>query len=260
MIQALESLFRDPEVRNDIHLESAPDGSTATQTLLDYLNSGSQLGSFWRRTGMRTPSHMHGSTALMLETIGCYISFWEIAHMRIPLRLRFDTDVILFQAFTQGVRLEEYRNIVHLDSEMVAEFAPARRLEGLRKLLTDPWFEFMLVVPFLPQYGFIFPGQGFTNSVHRMERILYHPYSATVPEMEFIKSNPVYDLAKKRLRTCRYRSDVDRPSLAIQPDGHWYYPYRGYSLRRKPLVDWAIWERGRTQPIREDPKFNPRTF
>lgn len=259
VVRAFESLFRDAWVRNDMDLSAAPDGREETQVLLDYLLGGAQLGSFWRRTDMRTPSHMHGSTALMLKVAGCYIAFWELAHMRLPLRLRFDTDVILFQAFTQGLGLEEYRNVVHLDEGLVAEFAPERRLEGLRKLIEDPWFQFMLVVPFLSQYGVIFPGAGFTNSIHRMERILYHPYSATIPEMEFIQGCAVYELAKTRMLKCRRRSANERPELPIQPDGHWYYPYHGYEARSTPLTEWAIWQRGRTRPLRAAPDFNPRT-
>lgn len=261
VVSALAVMFRDESFRRDHRPRSAPDGKASTQRLLDYMLSedGRRLRSWWRTTQMRAMRQIsNGREILEQELWGIHISLWELAHFRIPRELAFDSDVIYFMASCQGLKKKRFDILVGFDPDKQDLYRTEVRQVGFRKLCRSRWFRLALVAPYMAQFGLIFPGANFTESVARMEFLLVNPYCATEPELDLIMGTPMYAEARARMIRARRFKLHASGTYPIQPNGGWYMQGAYRSGTKSGLRHWQIWEGFESVRLPE-PRRNPHT-
>jgi len=136
---------------------------------------------------------------------------FEVAHFRLPDDISCDPDVVLFQAWCQGVMLRH----LHDGSDLHrAHYTAVRR--GLEKFARSPWVRFAVAAPHMQPVGLLFPPASYFETCARMEWLLKHPFEATDAEMHYIVASEMFRTAIIRAKKLRKGGDY------MNPPGYWY--------------------------------------
>lgn len=197
-----------------------------------------RLYRWWGSTkGWRAPQEFKGWHAIEDEWALPHVEPYEVANFRLPDDISCDEDVVLFQAWCQGVR---DRDLGDRDPRHAACAESVRR--GLVKFCRSPWVHFAIAAPSMFPIGVLFPPIGYLASCSRMDFLLKNPFSATTGELEAILGSQTFLVAREKMRKKRVRGDY------IAPDGEWYVgggipKALGRHFRRG--TEWTATKRGR---------------
>lgn len=211
---AVRNLIR-PGVRTRRIQPPRDDNAPNTRKLMMWLWLRERAAKWWAsQWGWRSPIELPGWRELERELGAPHVEPGEIARLRLPEDIVLDLDVVILQAYCQGVTGRWISQIPELDLE--GRTPQAAVFEGLRKFHRSPWIRFALSAPHLQPVGFRFPKSTFSESMLRMDAILRDPYKATDGELEHIFGNYVWEIAYARAAGRRSRGGT-----RLQP-GPWY--------------------------------------
>lgn len=241
IMRAMEDLFRDEERRKTIQKGPV---RPELKKLVAYIRKDKNLMSAWRRHNGYACSVFMKTTPLMESLLnGGRLYPWELAHMALPDTVAYDPDVVSMHAKAQGLSWNDVGTFasksdvpINIDAETIGR--------GLEKLLTDSWFRFALVAPYMLQFGTGFDGVEFHTEVARVEYLLDNPYQATEGEVQHIAQSPAYQVAWERMTNDIGLAKAQRTH---PPPGPVFYERPGPKggPRTTPLEDWCIWKKGR---------------
>lgn len=175
---------------------------------------GKPLVAWWISPyGWRSPREFMGYHMLENEIGAPHIEPYEVAHLRLPDDVSMDLDVVLYQAWCQGVVVRQIRGP---NKELYQDGHHDAIRRGMVKLHRSPWFMFALAAPAMSPNGILLGDAGLFDSALRMEWLLKHPYEATDAELAAILNSPGFASGYDRARKRRSRG------YAINPDGWWY--------------------------------------
>ncbi len=204
----------DPVRRRTIHRHPGSTAPTYAQDLQQWvtMKGNRHLLSWWKRPyAWRSPREFVGYGVLTRSLGLPHTEPFEIAHFRLPDDISCDSDVVVFQAWCQGLMLPAFPE----DSPFrEAHSATIRR--GLSKFARSPWVRFSLAAPFMSGAGIILPPASLYDSAMRMEYLIRNPLHATSGELEHILASSVFDIAYRKARLAR------RHGKLTNPDGGWY--------------------------------------
>lgn len=151
------------------------------------------LRKWWTgRNAWRSPKEFTGWRSVETECGSPHVEPYEAAISLLPDDISMDKDVLTWHAWCQGVVIESYP----MQRDMVTRHAHHTSLrEGLRKYITSPWVMFSHAAPFMVPTGVLFSGALYTDACRRLERLLEHPFEASVEELESIFRSPQYPVA-----------------------------------------------------------------
>ena len=196
-------------------LRAPPDGKEETWSLITWLRTNDPACYWWRsQWGWRAPREFRGWRIFENDRHLPHLEPVEFAQFRLPEDIVLDIDVVLLQAWCQGVTGR------FLD-KLAETHEPVRGwreglFEGLRKLHASPWFRLTMAVPFLPPVGITLGSAGVLGSVERMQQILHHPYTASLGELDAICKTATFEMAYRKAVVSRRKGEV------TAADGGWY--------------------------------------
>lgn len=226
----------DPERRRSIQRLKPPNEAKHAQILQDWvlLPVNRPLVAWWKSPqAWRSPREFPGYRRRM-ESLGLpHVEPFEVANFRLPDDISCDADVVLFQAWCQGMMAAAF----HKDNPLLPRHATAIR-DGLGKFASSPWVRFSLAAPHMEPVGVIFPGSSYFDSCLRLEYLLSSPFSATDSELEHILQSGVYKIAEGKAKVLR------KAGTYLNPNGNWYV---GGSISR---ALGGAFRRGGLQPVK----------
>jgi hypothetical protein len=242
-LHVMRLLYKDRDVRKSIHsLKEPPGGRWYTPKMMDYIRSTPYLMSWWRK-GTGRVMKIKGMTEVLMETMGIYLTAYDLAHMRLPHTLAAKPEVVFTQARIQGLTAHTMCALYAPHPRNPPELRGPALLEGLRIWFSDPWVEFSLVAPFMSQFGMKWPIEhlSWTENVARMEFLLNQPMKVTGPEIEVIRDSQVYEIAREHMRDYyKFRkgdSHNIKPSRAV-------YAHREGNIPKGHIDEWCTFARG----------------
>lgn len=186
-----------------------------TRKMLMWIYIHPEATDWWRsQWAWRSPREIPGWRRVEYDLEAPHIEPYELARLRLPEDVILDADVILLQAWCQGVtsrwiaKLEDY--------DLGGQTITKALLVGLRKLHSSPWFKFLLASHHLQPVGVTFPRCNFSTSTLRMDAILRDPYSATDAELEVVLGSYTYKLGYAKAASFRSHGQY------MSPPGPWY--------------------------------------
>lgn len=217
-----EVAFRAVRILTDDHVRRSPTSKRwrlhdkpETHAMVAWLRCLPHVVKWWSSAkGWRAPREFNGWRN---AEPGPHLEPSEIAQMRLPDDVSMDPDVVLLQAWCQGMTHQVLTRVL-LPQERAKEFWPdpaASLREGIRKLGESPYVQLAMAAPFMPPLG-IDLGPGLVDSATRMGVLLKHPYLASLGELEIILRRPQFTAAYAQAETRRKRGKF------VNPDGGWY--------------------------------------
>lgn len=222
--------------KNIVHFRPTRKNRPNTRKMLMWLYLHEDATAWWKsRWGWRSPRELPGWHQVEHELGAPHIEPHELARLRLPEDVILDADVVLLQAWCQGVTARFLPKLADYD---LAGQTPAQAvLVGLRKLHSSPWFRFFLSSHHMQPVGVSFPRCSFSTSTLRMDAILRDPYSATDGELEVVLGTYTFKLAYAKAATMRNHGHY------MSPPGPWYSVGNpdclGPHFRRGGIHDWT---------------------
>lgn len=209
-----------PDVKARVHrIRVPPDGRDSTWTLATWLRCVEPADRWWRsRFSWRAPKEFPGWR--LVEEGLPHLEPYEIANLRLPEDVVMDADVVLLQAWCQGLGGGGSGGNNHLQKlvERMTVWAPANGClrDGLRKLHASPWVRFAIAAPHMTPNGILLGEHGMMASAVRVEALLRHPYSATTGELRAILGSASYRTGYANAALARKKGQY------TNPPGGWY--------------------------------------
>jgi len=193
------------------------------------------------KDGWRSPVRFAGWSAMEIRDDLPRLDPYEVAHMRLPDDISTDPDVVLFQAWCQGVTREYFTESSGLKNNLQRAIKA-----GLRKFCASPWVTFALLAPWMRPVGVVFPSIGYLDTCIRLEHLLKYPYQASTGELRHIFESETFLTAKDRAWRNR------KNSRTMNISGSWFVggsPSQalGVNFKRSPV------SHGR-EPVRTAPR------
>lgn len=209
-------LMQDERRRHLRDVLSCVDADESVKTFVEWIYGidNLRLLRWWKsRDGWRSPVEFDGWRSIELKAGSPHVEPFELAIGQLPDDISMDRDVVALHAWCQGVKAEY---IAGSESESVKSAHANSIRDGLKKLISSPWYIFAMCAPFMPVQGVLFRGCGYIDTVRRMEHLVVHPYEATLEELEAIFVSPAFAAARDRAKTKRKYGDY------LPPRGQWY--------------------------------------
>lgn len=214
--------WMEPRRKQVIHLpiieENVPKPAVRLHKWLN-MPQNRAVRSWWKwRYSWRSPREFRGYNRTIQDARLLWVDPWEVAHFRLPDDISCDPEVVLFQAWCQGVQREQ----LPPGHFMSIGFQASIR-NGLIKFSRSPWVRFAQAAPFMQPVGISFPPHSYFDSSLRLEYLLRNPFHATQPEMEYITASPMFVSALREAREERrvVRGQHKKREYAL-PNGNWY--------------------------------------
>lgn len=185
------------------------------EALQRWICSSPVIRSWWANAASwRAPREWKGWRALEKDLGVPHLEPFEFAEMRLPEDIAMDADVVLLQAWCQGL-------IGKWQAEVVARWSGwadphGCMVAGLRKVHSSPWVKLSLAAPHMQPVGVLFPNVGYIDACRRMAYLLEFPYRSTIPELHHILRSPGFLASYERARITRRRGTY------LNPGGGWY--------------------------------------
>lgn len=213
----------------------------ATLAMLRWLTMVEPAARWWKSTsGWRSPREFRGWRTIERQHNFPHVEPYEIAQMRLPEDVSMDADVVLLQAWCQGISHINQKAKLQFTHEAFQNFTE-RTAAGLVKLHRSPWFMLALAAPHMAPMGVLFGDYGLLRSAERMETLLHHPYLATDGELECVFRAGTFAAGYQKAAKVRERGEY------TNPDGGWYALHTKHALgvyfRRG--AEWTAKTRGR---------------
>lgn len=238
---AVRALTDERARRRVDRLRFAPDDREATWAMVRWLSMVEPAARWWKSTSAwRSPREFRGWRTLERQHNFPHVEPYELAQMRLPEDVSMDADVVLLQAWCQGVMHGNQKSKLQVTHEAFSPFTE-RTAAGLVKLHRSPWFMFTLAAPHMAPMGVLFGDYGILRSAERMETLLSHPYLATDGELEAVFRAPTWSTGYDRARTKRERGEY------TNPDGGWYALNHRHALglHFRRGAEWTAKQRGK---------------
>lgn len=227
---ALRELMEDSRRRTLGHGELIVKEGDYKAYVEDWLCSAENrlLRRWWKSfEGWRSPREYTGYRALESRNKLPHFEPAEVARFKLPDDISLDEDVMLFQAWCQGLQVE---SVLHL-------YRPAEHKERIReghyRFATSPWIMFAIAAPLMEPTGILFGEHGYLQSCKRLETLLRLPFTATTGELEVIFRSPSFLAARERAKKLRASGDY------WSPNGNWYVGGRFSFLPLRRGGEWT---------------------
>lgn len=211
------------------------------QKMLYWLRLHPVAHAWWSsRWAWRSPKEFTGWRSGERSVDAPHVEPYELARLRLPDDIVMDFDVVMLQAWCQGLTTRFIERRLAEEPLRLQRPVPSHLLTGLRKLHASPWFQFLLAAPHMQPVGVAFPGSSFTENLVRTEWLITHPYEATDAELAVILGSFQFRVSYGQALQTR------RDGQYMLPDGPWYSDGNSACLGKG-------FRRGGTQPWRGGP-------